>query len=103
MSAMFGDHIVGFPTRRLIFFQLHLDLFITQSITTRFWITLINVGLFLLYVYTFYSCYNIDWIANMEIVLDPKNSAIKMLWCISHISRYRRKSVLGISDQALRL
>ena len=44
-------------------------------------ITLITVGpqLFWLYVYTFYSHYNMDWIANTEIGLDPRNSVIKRL------------------------
>ena len=29
--------------------------------------------------------YNKDWIANKEIDLDPNNSAIKRLWCISYM------------------
>ena len=49
-------------------------------------VTLINVGpqfkYFLLNVYTFYSRYNMDWIANMEIGLDPINSVIKRLRCM---------------------
>ena len=36
--------------------------------------------LFLLYVYTFHSRYNTDWIANMEINFNPNNSVIKRLW-----------------------
>ena len=39
-------------------------------------------GIILLYIYIFYSCYNTDWIANMEIVLDPNNSVIKRLRCM---------------------
>ena len=35
-----------------------------------------------IYVYTFYSRYNTDWIANTEIGLDPNDSVIKRLWCI---------------------
>ena len=38
--------------------------------------------LILLYIYTFYSCYTMDWIANTEIGLNPNNSVIKRLWCI---------------------
>ena len=56
-------------------------------------ITLIIVGLpighfkiFLLYVYTFYSHYNMDWIANTETGLDPNNCVIKRLRCILHYS-----------------
>ena len=37
----------------------------------------------MLYVYTFYSRYNMDWIANTEIGLDPSNSVIKRLRCNS--------------------
>ena len=53
---------------------------------TRFvTVTLIIVGpqleFFLLYVYTFYAYYNTDWIANMEIDLDPSGSVIKRLRC----------------------
>ena len=33
--------------------------------------------------YEFYSPYNMVWIANTEISLDPNNSVIKRLWCIS--------------------
>ena len=33
-------------------------------------------------IYAFYSRYNMVWIANTENGLDPKNSVIKMLWCI---------------------
>ena len=36
-------------------------------------------GLILLYIYIFYSRYNTDWIANMEIVMDSNNSVIKRL------------------------
>ena len=32
-------------------------------------------------IYPFYSQYNTDWIANMEIGLDPNNSIMKRLWC----------------------
>ena len=35
--------------------------------------------------YTFDSCYNMDWIANMEIGLDPNNSVIKRLCICSYI------------------
>ena len=35
--------------------------------------------LILLYLYTFYSHYNMDWMANTEIGLDPNNSVIKRL------------------------
>ena len=35
----------------------------------------------MLYDYTFYSCYNTDWIANIEMGLDPSNSVIKRLRC----------------------
>ena len=31
-------------------------------------------------IYAFYSRYNMVWIANTEIGLDPKNSVIKRLW-----------------------
>ena len=34
------------------------------------------------YSYTIFSHYNIDWIANTEIGLDPNNSVIKRLWCM---------------------
>ena len=37
----------------------------------------------LLYIYTFYSRYNTDWIANTDIGLDPNNSVIKKLRCAS--------------------
>ena len=65
-------------------FYIHLDLFITPlhhgfGYTTGHCLT--PVWLFLLYVYTFYSRYNTDWIANTEIGLDPNNSVIKRLWC----------------------
>ena len=53
-------------------------------------ITLIIIGqcwtpirLVLLYVYTFYSRYNTDWIANTEIGWDHSNSIIKRLRCSS--------------------
>ena len=46
------------------------------------WTPNAHFRLFLLYMYTFYSRYNTDWIANMEIGLDPNNSVIKRLWCI---------------------
>ena len=36
-------------------------------------------------VFTFYSRYNMDWIANTEIGLDPNNSVIKRLRCTSFI------------------
>ena len=36
-------------------------------------------GLILLNIVTFYSSYNMDWIANTGIVLDPNNSVIKRL------------------------
>ena len=61
-------------------------------------------------IYTFYSHYNTDWIANMEIVLDPYNSVKKRLWCISHFkqmslslcfeSTVNSSNVWGISDLA---
>ena len=35
----------------------------------------------MLYVYTVYSRYNTDWIANTEMGLDPNNSVKKRLWC----------------------
>ena len=40
----------------------------------------------MLYIYTFYSHYNTDWIANTETVLDPNNSVIKRLWCTMNVS-----------------
>ena len=33
--------------------------------------------------YAFYSQYNMVWISNTEIVLDPNNSVVKRLACIS--------------------
>ena len=56
---------------------------------TIFDITLITVGPQLVildyfcYVYTFYSHYTTACIANTEIGLEPNNSVIKRLWCIS--------------------
>ena len=38
-------------------------------------------GHFILYVYTFYSLCNTDWIANTEIDLDSNNSIIKRWRC----------------------
>ena len=38
-----------------------------------------------IYVYTFYSRYNTDWIVNMETGLDPNNSVIKRLWCTCYL------------------
>ena len=37
---------------------------------------------FAIYLYT-HSRYNMDWIANTKIVLDPNNSVIKRLRCTS--------------------
>ena len=37
------------------------------------------------YITTFYSRYNMYWIANTEIGLDPNNSVIKRLWCIANL------------------
>ena len=34
-----------------------------------------------MYMYTFYCQYSMDWIANMEIGLDPNNNVIKKI-CI---------------------
>ena len=42
----------------------------------------VHFTLFLLYVYTIYSRYNTDCIANIEIDFDRNNSIIKRLWCI---------------------
>ena len=39
-------------------------------------------GSFSYIIYAFYSRYNMIWIANTEIGLDPNNSVIKRLWCI---------------------
>ena len=50
--------------------------------TDHCWTPIGHFRLFLLCVYTFYSQYNTDWIANTEISLDPINSVIKRLWCI---------------------
>ena len=44
----------------------------------------ISYRLILLYIYTIYSRYNTDWIANMEIGLDPNDSVIKSLWDLIH-------------------
>ena len=55
-------------------------LYNTAHYNTILDITLITVGphsdYFLLYVYTFYSHYKMDWIANTETGLDPSNSVI---------------------------
>ena len=63
--------------------RLHLDLFITQQgfgyNTDQ---ALTPNGPVWLYIYIFYSHYNMDWIANMEIVLDPNKSVIKRLRCV---------------------
>ena len=40
-----------------------------------------HLGLVFLFNYTFYSCYNTDWIAYTEIGLDHNNSAVKRLCC----------------------
>ena len=48
-------------------------------------VTLITAGL---HVYTFYSCYNMEWIANTEISLDPNNSVIKRLWYTNKIVNF---------------
>ena len=48
----------------------------------------IPTGLFLLYVYTFYSGYNTDWIANTEIGLDPSKRVIKRFRCICFVCIY---------------
>ena len=45
----------------------------------------LSVHVFLLYLYTFYSCNNTDWIANTEIGLGPSNNVIKRLWCTSKV------------------
>ena len=55
-----------------------MDFFRTWFVTTWFYTDhcWTAIRLFLLYVYTFHSRYNTDWIANMEIGLDPSNSVI---------------------------
>ena len=42
-------------------------------------------GLILLYIYIFYSRYNMEWIGNTEIVLEPNNSVIKRLRCMRNL------------------
>ena len=55
-------------------------------------IALIIVGpqmvIFGICLYTFYSRYNTDWIADTEIGLDPNNSVIKRLWCMWYLKSY---------------
>ena len=53
--------------------------------TTRIWVgpQMATFYTFFYITYIFYSRYNTDWIANTEIGLDPNNSVIKRLWCMS--------------------
>ena len=67
------------PLYNMLHYNTDLD------ITDHYWtpVSHLTNRLFLLYVYTFYSIYNTDWIANMEINLDSNNSVIKRLrWII---------------------
>ena len=74
MSDLFGNHIVGFPTRQLSFcYNMLLDATLITD----------HLRLFLLYVYPVYSHYNTDWTVNTKIGLNPNNSVIKRLWCTS--------------------
>ena len=50
--------------------------------TDQCWISIGHFRLFLPYVFTFYSPYNTNWIANTGIGLDHNNSVIKRLWCL---------------------
>ena len=60
---------------------MHCD--VLQFYTDHSWTPIGHFRLYLLYVCTFYSHYDTDWIANTEIGLDPNNSVIKRLWCIN--------------------
>ena len=74
----------------VIFVYTPGPLYSTVPYNTVLDITLITVGLFLLYVYTFYSRYNTDWIANTKIGLDHSNRVIKRLRCIRFVRKVRR-------------
>ena len=50
------------------------------------WTKNYHLGLIFLFNYTFYSCYNTNWIANKDIGLDPNNSVIKRLWCSKQVT-----------------
>ena len=50
--------------------------------------------LILLYICSFYSRYNTDWIANMEIGLDPNNSVIMRLRCSCTIHVAETKALI---------
>ena len=63
--------------------------------------TLISVGPQLdyfcyIYVYTFYLHYNIDWIANKEIGLDPRKGVMKRLRCTAIIKFHKNKSFVDM-------
>ena len=44
-----------------------------------------HLRLDILYIYTFYPHYNMDWKANMKIGLGTNNSVIKRFWCIHDV------------------
>ena len=48
-----------------------------------------TIGPLVLFNYTFYSRYNMEWIAtcNTEIGLDPNNNVIKRLWCSINVQK----------------
>ena len=85
---------IVFKLRYALFYQIlpwnkyTWTLYNTVHYNTVLDITRIRVGpqiaisdFFSYIIYAFYCQYNTDWIANMEIGLDPNNSVIKRLWC----------------------
>ena len=52
--------------------------------TDHCWTPISHFRQILLYVYTFFSRYKMEWIANTKIGLDPNNSVIKRLRCTNN-------------------
>ena len=74
-------HVYYHNTHEPLYNTVHYNTVLDINNTDLCWIP---IRLFLLYVYTFYSRYNADGVANMEIGLDPSNSVIKRLRCIPY-------------------
>ena len=88
-SKTWGMLIIMNPLHLYIITYIPEPLYNMVCYNTVLDITRIRVGpqkaisYFFSYItYGFYSQYNMDWIANREIGLDPKNSVIKRLWCM---------------------
>ena len=63
------------PLYNMVCYSMVMD--ITQTILGS---QIVILDSFLLYIYTFYSRYNMGWTAKTENSLNPNNSVIKRLW-----------------------